>query len=941
MIQLTQNIGDSKTHSVPLRWNGRPFAPGTGWTLLFTVKANASQTDAQRLFQKTSTYGITVSGNTANVEVFRADTFRDSPAFEATAGEYVWDIQAYQIAAPNHTRTVASGTLTLNRDVTRLSGPTGPIFVVEDPQLLVVGPAGPQGPTGIPGPTGATGIQGDTGDQGPQGIQGVKGDTGLTGDTGPQGPQGIQGDTGAQGPPPWVFVGAYDNGADYAIGDAVTYSGGFYYRTGNPNNPGYPPAPGAITPSWTPVADKGDPGEGTSLTAGDGIDITGSVISLDMPDALSGFSGPINEVGTKATGTITFTGSPSPGQTITIASTTYYLAPTTSTGTPTDVSAPTGLSLAPMATQWATALAARINSWIGGGSDTNVTASSLNGVVTLTAKAAGPTGNSITLSELAENVSITSAMSGGSIVSYSSPVATHLGQLYYATSSKIWYRWDGNEWVKDDEYVGALSGLFAPLSPAKYAQGYPSMVLVGQDIIVSGITSPLAANGTYSLTEVTGALGKPTYQKAGSPSFTIASSFHGPSPSPSIWVLSENAISGLVGIVTTLFVSETNNTNTTPADATVWTRQNTSKDTTVASPVGSYRGQLDNQTSSGFWWTWNGTGWDADKVLTAGAGISITGSVISATGGTVDATITDGSTNAVSGNAVFDALALKAPLDSPVFTGSVTTSGDASIFTSGTYASIASYGDYAHIATYGDYAYIQSRATFKLHNGTHTTTLSHSPTANRAIAFPNTSGTVALINPSTGTQTFSGAQSFSSTTRPTSSASTATLAGAATSSLITKGDGDLRYGQTFVGIRTENYEATNNTPFELASVTLPIGMYQIDCNISAISAATGNGGYWFGLRADKDHTLSLLELFGAEGSSLNNNVIVGDGIEAGTVSTRITTNNSFLNYKRQLTGLLQVTADDTKVSIEFSLANATGGSCKTRKRAFIIARKIS
>jgi len=59
----------------------------------------------------------------------------------------------------------------------------------------------------------------------------------------------------------------------------VTYSGGFYYRTGNPNNPGYPPAPGSINASWTPVADKGDPGDGTSLTAGTGINITDSVIS--------------------------------------------------------------------------------------------------------------------------------------------------------------------------------------------------------------------------------------------------------------------------------------------------------------------------------------------------------------------------------------------------------------------------------------------------------------------------------------------------------------------------------------------------------------------------------------------------------------------------------------------------------------------------------------
>lgn len=141
---LYQNIGDSKTHGIPLRWNGRPFVPGTGWTLTLKVKASASQADALRLFEKSfPAYGITVSGSTASVEVTRADTFREanypapgSPAFEAAAGEYVWDIQAYQIAAPNHTRTVASGTLTLNRDVTRLSSLTGPIFTTEDPVLV-------------------------------------------------------------------------------------------------------------------------------------------------------------------------------------------------------------------------------------------------------------------------------------------------------------------------------------------------------------------------------------------------------------------------------------------------------------------------------------------------------------------------------------------------------------------------------------------------------------------------------------------------------------------------------------------------------------------------------------------------------------------------------------------------------------------------------------
>jgi len=44
-------------------------------------------------------------------------------------------------------------------------------------------------------------------------------------------------------------------------------------------------------------------------------------------------------------------------------------------------------------------------------------------------------------------------------------------------------------------------------------------------------------------------------------------------------------------------------------------------------------------------------------------------------------------------------------------------------------------------------------------------------TVDRTYTLPNASGTVALIDPSTGTQTFTGSQIFSSTTRPTSSGS--------------------------------------------------------------------------------------------------------------------------------------------------------------------------
>ena len=87
--------------------------------------------------------------------------------------------------------------------------------------------------------------------------------------------------------------------------------------------------------------------------------------------------------------------------------------------------------------------------------------------------------------------------------------------------------------------------------------------------------------------------------------------------------------------------------------------------------------------------------------------------------------------------------------------GGITTSGaesliqtsgaNASITTSGADASIYTSGADALIYTEGLNAYIQSRSTFKIHDGTYTTTLSSTQTTDRAIAFPDASGTVSLI----------------------------------------------------------------------------------------------------------------------------------------------------------------------------------------------------
>jgi hypothetical protein len=102
---------------------------------------------------------------------------------------------------------------------------------------------------------------------------------------------------------PWNLPATvYDNGFSYNIGDAVTFQGGYYYRTGNPLNPGYPPTPGSINPSWTPVADGGATGAtGASGIIGD-VGSTGAT-GLQGDVGSTGATGVSGDIGsTGATG---------------------------------------------------------------------------------------------------------------------------------------------------------------------------------------------------------------------------------------------------------------------------------------------------------------------------------------------------------------------------------------------------------------------------------------------------------------------------------------------------------------------------------------------------------------------------------------------------------------------------------------------------------------
>lgn len=120
MIQLSQRIGDTKTFSIPLKWNGRPFLPENEWSLIFTAKSQpATQLDSAASIKKQSNSGIIADSDFAKVNILPVDTSGSATVTALSPGLLYWDIQAQKILDALDIRTVAGGTLNLLRDVTR------------------------------------------------------------------------------------------------------------------------------------------------------------------------------------------------------------------------------------------------------------------------------------------------------------------------------------------------------------------------------------------------------------------------------------------------------------------------------------------------------------------------------------------------------------------------------------------------------------------------------------------------------------------------------------------------------------------------------------------------------------------------------------------------------------------------------------------------------
>lgn len=127
-MDLRTYLGDSKTLTIPLTWQGSAFHPTSAWDLIFTAKADLDDADEDAIIQKTSTAGITTTGTKALIALVHEDTATETPR------TLQYDIQG-QNTDTGEVRTLARGALLLVRDATRGLDSSIPIVTTNPPAL--------------------------------------------------------------------------------------------------------------------------------------------------------------------------------------------------------------------------------------------------------------------------------------------------------------------------------------------------------------------------------------------------------------------------------------------------------------------------------------------------------------------------------------------------------------------------------------------------------------------------------------------------------------------------------------------------------------------------------------------------------------------------------------------------------------------------------------
>jgi hypothetical protein len=148
-------------------------------------------------------------------------------------------------------------------------------------------------------------------------------------------------------------------------------------------------------------------------------------------------------------------------------------------------------------------------------------------------------------------------------------------------------------------------------------------------------------------------------------------------------------------------------------------------------------------------------------------------------------------------------------------------------------------------------------------------------------------------------------------------------------------DGDSRYGAFYNGVSIPQVSSTNTTPIKVASVILPIGVYQIDSLVASVHGTVGL--CTIGLKTSQTARITAFENYGNDDTAHKTIAIASDNF-AGASQRSATSGGTF---SRRVTGIIEIITASTELSIEYSQATTDALASLTRKRAYIIATKLS
>jgi hypothetical protein len=225
----------------------------------------------------------------------------------------------------------------------------------------------------------------------------------------------------------------------------------------------------------------------------------------------------------------------------------------------------------------------------------------------------------------------------------------------------------------------------------------------------------------------------------------------------------------------------------------------------------------------------------------------------------------------------------------------------------------------------------------RLHGSTYYSQLNFapSPTQNISFDFPNNSGVIATNNTAlmlSGTQTAAGQKTFSGQVELTGQSATNTT------SALTVGLGDSRYGQVYKSYSGTNITSSSTALQTLATLTLPVGVYEFEA-YAATTCPTGPA----------NSTIRIAS------SALISVGIFGSDDFGSTPLTHIDTETSpfVLNFIRQsvgtdsdfcrrFSGILLVTSTPTMMTLQFRQSATDAANPIISKRyAYMIATKIA